>query len=309
MEEPMETKEMLEKRRKIQEINQEDISQAEKTKKIQALYTAPILEQKKPGKYNSNYFYHNEEEGILGCKHYPRQAQIICPHEICKKSNNKFTCRLCHDEYITDHKIDRFKIEEMVCMHCGLQQDIAQNCIECKQKLGEYYCDVCHLFSDAEKDIFHCKDCGLCRVGKGLGIDFKHCNKCNSCININVFDTHKCTENGLKSDCPVCGEYMFTSTIDVCLLKCGHYMHKKCLNEYTFHDYKCPICKKSLGDMSHRWALYDEELITNPMPDEFKDKTQQILCYDCEESNEVPYHFILHKCPEENCGSYNTVLK
>ena len=246
----------------------------------------------------------DEAEGILGCPHYPRQAKIRAP--CCGRF---YTCRLCHDA-AQEHKIDRYAIKEMMCMHCFEVQPCAQFCRKegCGKKLAKYYCDICHLFSDADKSIFHCKDCGLCRVGKGLGIDYKHCTKCGSCINLSIFDDHVCLENALHSNCPICAEHMFTSVKPVCILKCGHYMHLQCLDEYTQRDYRCPICKKSLGDMSNRWRQIDEYMVTNPMPEEYKDKEARILCYDCGDYSTVPYHFVYHKCGHEACGSYNTTL-
>ena len=50
--------------------------------------------------------------------------------------------------------------------------------------LGQYYCGVCKLWDNsagkgehATKSIYHCQYCNVCRVGKGLGIDYKHCMK------------------------------------------------------------------------------------------------------------------------------------
>jgi len=208
----------------------------------------------------------------------------------------------------SDPPFYRYAIKQMMCMHCFEVQPCGQFCNKkgCEKKLAKYYCDICHLFSDADKSIFHCKDCGLCRVGKGLGIDYKHCTKCGSCINLSIFDDHVCLENALHSNCPICAEHMFTSVKPVCILKCGHYMHLQCLDEYTQRDYRCPICKKSLGDMSNRWVQIDEYMTQNPMPEEYKDKKAKILCFDCGEYSTVKYHFMYHRCGAGECGSYNT---
>jgi len=243
--------------------------------------------------------YHDEARGILGCKHYPRRAKIRA--DCCGKF---FSCRLCHDE-ASDHKIDRYATQEMMCMHCFTAQPVGQFCQSdvCNgREMAKYYCEPCRLFSDADKSIFHCSDCGMCRVGEGLGIDYKHCHKCNSCISISIFEDHVCLENALHSNCPICAEYMFTSTVPVCILKCGHYIHIPCLDEYTEQDYRCPICMKSLGDMSHRWTQLDAYLAENPMPEEYN-KTTTILCHDCGDKTETAFHFLYHKC---SCGSYNT---
>lgn len=94
-------------------------------------------------------------------------------------------------------------------------QPAAQSCRECGEELARYYCDKCKLWdNDPRKSIYHCDDCGICRQGKGLGEDFFHCKKCNICLNISM-KSHKCIERNLESDCPICGEYMFTSTSTV----------------------------------------------------------------------------------------------
>lgn len=86
--------------------------------------------------------------------------------------------------------------------------------------MSTYYCATCHLFeSNPAKSIYHCPDCKICRIGKGLGIDFYHCKKCNVCMAIDRQD-HPCVERALESDCPICGEFMFTSTSAATFLVC-----------------------------------------------------------------------------------------
>ena len=106
----------------------------------------------------------------------------------------------------------------MMCMHCKHVQPAAQVCIniECAKPISKYYCRDCNLWDDdARKNIYHCHDCGICRIGKGLGQDYFHCKKCNVCMAISLQGKHKCIERNLESDCPICGEYMFTSTTTV----------------------------------------------------------------------------------------------
>ncbi len=43
---------------------------------------------------------------------------------------------------------------------------------------------------------------------------------------------HICIENKLFCDCPICGEYMQTSTKPAIFLCCGHGIHESCLDEY-----------------------------------------------------------------------------
>jgi uncharacterized CHY-type Zn-finger protein len=110
------------------------------------------------------------DEPTLGCSHYKRNVKLQCFD--CKKW---YTCRLCHDE-VEDHRLDRPKTENMLCMLCGHAQHAAQYCKWCGELAAQYYCASCKLWdNDASKSIYHCGDCGICRIGKGLGKDFFHC--------------------------------------------------------------------------------------------------------------------------------------
>lgn len=162
--------------------------------------------------------YHDEKIGILGCKHYQRIAKLQA--HCCGRW---FPCRFCHDE-ISDHQITRNLTTTMLCMECETVQPCAQYCRNpaCSKKISKYYCDICKLWdNDKKKDIYRkfsyldvpdCNECGICRVGKGLGKDYFHCKKCNVCMTVALKNRHKCIERNLESDCPICGEYMFTST-------------------------------------------------------------------------------------------------
>jgi len=120
----------------------------------------------------------------------------------------------------------------------GLQQRNADG-----RRLTHYYCDVCKFHDDDNtKNIYHCPDCKICRIGKGIGIDRYHCQKCNICTSSSLpaayvrvvrvcvtheltlahvditlvglsleYRDHKCIENSLGSNCPICNVYMFTS--------------------------------------------------------------------------------------------------
>ncbi|KAG0357876.1 hypothetical protein BGZ54_000141, partial [Gamsiella multidivaricata] len=154
--------------------------------------------------------FHNEEQGQLGCKHYIRGCKLKA--DCCGKW---FNCRFCHDD-ASDHAIIRSETKTMLCMHCQTVQAAAQTCNSCKACLATHYCDICKLWDDdSKKSIYHCDDCGLCRIGQGLGKDYFHCRKCNVCMNIQLQGNHKCIERNLECDCPICGEYMFTSTTTV----------------------------------------------------------------------------------------------
>jgi len=242
--------------------------------------------------------YHDEANNILGCEHYQRKCMISAP--CC---NEFFPCRFCHNEEM-DHEIDRYAVDRVRCMVCSKEQPVARECIDCGTEFARYFCEPCKFYDDKEgKAIYHCPKCNICRIGEGLGIDYFHCDKCNACMSITLRD-HKCVERSLESDCPVCHEYMFTSTTPVMFLNCGHCMHVSCYESYTASNYTCPLCSKSLGDMSAYFRRIDQLLEQEKMPSEYQGLRSRIFCSDCETRSIAPYHFVYHKC--KGCGSYNT---
>jgi len=113
------------------------------------------------------------EETSLGCQHYQRNVKLQCV--TCKKW---YTCRFCHDE-VEDHHLIRRDTENMLCMLCGHAQPAAHDCRKCGEQTAQYYCEICKLWdNDPKKSIYHCNDCGICRIGQGLGKDFFHCKVC-----------------------------------------------------------------------------------------------------------------------------------
>ncbi|CAN0903475.1 Zinc finger protein BRUTUS-like At1g74770 [Linum grandiflorum] len=235
----------------------------------------------------------------LGCKHYKRNCKLFA--ECC---NQLYTCLRCHDES-ADHSANRRDITKMMCMNCLTIQPIQQTCatISCNNlSMANYYCQICKLFDDG-REIYHCPFCNICRVGKGLGIDYFHCMKCNACMSKSL-SKHICREKCFDDNCPICRESIFTSSIPVKALPCGHLMHSPCFQDYTCNHYICPICSKSLGDMKVYFKMLDALLAEERTPDEYASQTQAILCNDCEEKGSARFHWLYHKC--SYCGSYNT---
>ncbi|XP_065876833.1 zinc finger protein BRUTUS-like At1g74770 [Euphorbia lathyris] len=254
--------------------------------------------EKIPGQYLT---YFDARRVTLGCKHYKRNCKLVTP--CCNKI---YTCIRCHDEE-ADHATDRRAITQMMCMKCLVIQPIGKTCITapCKNlSMGRYYCRICKLFDD-DREIYHCPYCNLCRLGRGLGIDYFHCMNCNACMSRSL-RVHTCREKCLEENCPICHEYIFTSSAPVKSLPCGHLMHSACFQDYTCTHYICPICSKSLGDMQVYFKMLDTLLAEVKMPDEYCGKTQAILCNDCEKRGAAAFHWHYHKCPY--CGSYNTRL-
>ncbi|KAK6339067.1 hypothetical protein TWF696_009857 [Orbilia brochopaga] len=243
--------------------------------------------------------YANDEEGILGCAHYRRNVKLQC--STCDKW---YLCRFCHDDK-EDHALIRKDTKNMLCMFCGTAQPAAQTCRQCVRYAAIYYCDKCKLWDDdPTRTIYHCNDCGICRIGRGLGKDFFHCKKCGVCMSIELEGQHRCIERSTDCDCPICGEYLFTSVNTVVFMTCGHSIHLDCYNEHMKTSYRCPTCTKSVFNMESRFRYLDYEIQRQPLPDPYKFWHCHIICNDCSAKSDVPFHFLGLKC--DTCKSYNT---
>lgn len=248
-----------------------------------------------------------------GCKHYVRQCYVWC--NLC---SDYFWCRLCHDEMIQqklqsvtkkeeliklDHKFDRYNLEKVSCSNCGEQQQPSNKCTLCEIRFADYYCNICHLWKGCEPPAYHCNDCGMCRIGRKD--DYFHCTKCNMCIANNAKNDHKCFQNSFMTNCPICFEFLHTSTTNVFMGKCGHVYHTNCINQLLQNgDYKCPHCKKSLADMSGVWQQLGN-LYANVEKSETK--MIQFYCNDCEtKQNSFANGFNLYMC--NDCNGFNTNL-
>ncbi|BCR87004.1 RING finger and CHY zinc finger domain-containing protein [Aspergillus chevalieri] len=240
-----------------------------------------------------------EETAMLGCQHYKRNVKLQCV--ACKKW---YTCRFCHDD-VEDHHLIRHKTENMLCMICGHAQPAAHICEKCGEQAAQYFCEVCKLWdNNSKKSIYHCADCGICRIGQGLGKDFFHCKTCSVCLPISIENTHRCIERSTQCDCPICGDYMFTSPETVVVMRCGHSIHHRCLSDYSKSSYRCPICSKTITNMESTFRNLDRTIYSQPMPEEFKDTRALVYCNDCGAKSVVEYHWLGLKC--DMCESYNT---
>ncbi|KAL1209083.1 E3 ubiquitin-protein ligase MIEL1 [Cardamine amara subsp. amara] len=242
----------------------------------------------------------------FGCKHYRRRCQIRAP--CC---NEVFACRHCHNESTSTlrniydrHDLVRQDVKQVICFVCDTEQPAAKVCTNCGVNMGEYFCNICKFYDDdTEKLQFHCDDCGICRVGGRE--NFFHCKKCGSCYATGLRNNHRCVENSMRHHCPICYEYLFDSLKDTNVMKCGHTMHLECYHEMINRDkFCCPICSRSVMDMSKTWQRLDEEIEATAMPSDYRDKKVWILCNDCNDTTEVYFHIIGQKCG--HCRSYNT---
>ncbi|KAL3501745.1 hypothetical protein ACH5RR_036194 [Cinchona calisaya] len=243
--------------------------------------------------------FRDPEKQVYGCEHYKRNCKLRAA--CCGKL---FACRFCHDN-VSDHSMDRKATSEMMCMKCLKIQPVGPICStpSCNRfSMAKYYCSSCKFFDD-ERTVYHCPFCNLCRLGSGLGIDFFHCMTCNCCLGMKLVD-HKCREKGLETNCPICCDFLFTSSATVRALPCGHFMHSACFQAYARTHYVCPICSKSMGDMSVYFGMLDALMASEVLPEEYRNRCQDILCHDCDKKGSAPFHWLYHKC--SFCGSYNT---
>ena len=243
---------------------------------------------------------------IEKCPHYQRECQIQCP--TCEEF---FNCRICHDNYVEDHALNRFTVDTVKCNICKAIQPINLDakCSKCECIFAKYYCNTCHLFEDdQDKEIYHCNKCGICRVG--IQENYHHCHNCNICIHIDSYETHKCFKN-TWDDCPICMETLKDSIIPLFLLPCGHGTHLECIKTLMTTDYRCPLCKKCVGDMSHVWEKMRVDLDNvraNVSGIEIMNdgiaKQRVCICNDCENTFESAQNvFNMYSCP--SCYSFN----
>ncbi|KAJ0966650.1 hypothetical protein J5N97_023567 [Dioscorea zingiberensis] len=245
--------------------------------------------------------------GDFGCLHYRRRCKIRAP--CC---GDVFDCRHCHNEaknalevnQIARHEIPRHQVTKVICSLCNKEQDVQQNCINCGVNMGTYFCSKCKFFDDdVSKNTYHCDGCGICRVGGTE--NFFHCSQCGCCYSKMLKGSHQCVERAMHHNCPICFEYLFDSVRDVSVLQCGHTIHLACLKEMKLHfQFSCPVCSRSMCDMSGVWEKLDQEVAATSMPEIYQNKMVWILCNDCGSKSNVNFHIVAHKC--QNCNSYNT---
>ena len=161
-----------------------------------------------------------------------------------------FRCRHCHNLYSDCNNCIRST--RVRCINCLHEQELSATCEFCSCVFAEYFCFECRLYrQQSTEGIFHCNDCGICRIGKGLGIDGSHwhCERCVMCLPNSLDRTahlNKCIAQATYDDCAICCDNLFRS-LDPCICgeNCGHYLHKTCLTQYLKSGhYLCPLCKK-----------------------------------------------------------------
>ncbi|KAJ8769252.1 hypothetical protein K2173_001842 [Erythroxylum novogranatense] len=159
--------------------------------------------------------------------------------------------------------MDRKATSEIMCMRCLKIQPVGPVCStpSCGGfSMANYYCNICRFFDD-ERTVYHCPFCNLCRVGKGLGIDFFHCMKCNCCLAMKLVD-HKCREKGLETNCPICCDFLLprvqVSELSLVAISCIQVAFRHTLAAITpaqFVANRWEICRFTLACLMLCWLL------------------------------------------------------
>ena len=194
--------------------------------------------------------------------------QKKCPHYQKNCSQFYFSCckiydpcKRCHMERnICKNPI----LETIQCNECSFTQKPSPSCKSCSIPFSTYYCSICSIWSDID-DIYHCDECGICR--RGTRESTFHCDRCGTCFQKSFFENHKCLKTSYKEkECIICHEQLFHSCENSFSLPCSHFIHLKCFQEYiSYGNYGCPLCKKSMLDMSDHWNYLRNMIQEHPL--------------------------------------------
>ncbi|KAE9452270.1 hypothetical protein C3L33_15830, partial [Rhododendron williamsianum] len=218
------------------------------------------------------------------------------------------------------HDIPRHLVQQVICSLCGTEQEVSHDLVWFGKSVSVVAC----VWEDTSVRLASClmtiyqrssiiaMDVAYAGLAGGR-ISSIAINAVRCCYSVLLKNCHPCVEGAMHHDCPVCFEvicqkavqYLFESRNDVIVMPCGHTIHKSCLKEMQEHyQYACPLCSKSVCDMSKVWEKFDVEIAATPMPELYQNKMVWILCNDCGSTSEVQFHIVGQKCP--NCKSYNT---
>lgn len=276
-------------RDKIRKIQQDSLLSAqEKQEKIQETLSQQFTQ-------TNNVQIAQINDTKTKCEYYPeRKCKLFCV-----TCNEYVHCRFCHND-VKDHKFDRHNVPFVKCDECETVQSPSKNCSECYIEFSNYFCNKCHLYCESP-DVFHCEGCRICR--KGSQETYQHCYKCNMCIAVDSLNNHTCLQSTFEGNCAICNESLFDVIQYGSLLKCGHAIHQNCMQQYITSNYRCPLCKKSMVDMTQAWTelseRYKDALLIRD-----HNKNVERYCNDCcELFSDAFSPFMLYRCPR--CLGYN----
>ena len=194
------------------------------------------------------------------CSHYEKKCSRFY-FSCCKVYD---PCKRCHlEREICKNPI----LETVQCNICLLEQNPSPSCKSCSIPFSTYYCSICSIWSDVD-DIYHCNECRICR--RGTRESTFHCYQCGTCFKKDFENNHKCFKKSYtEEECIICHEKLFQSCEESFSLQCSHFIHLKCYQEYiSYGNYGCPICKKSLLDMTEQWNYIRNKIKENPLDED-----------------------------------------
>jgi hypothetical protein len=238
------------RQKKIREIQASTMPANEKSVLIRNLLTNPSADSKTIVALESNI--------SLSCSHYNK----ICSRFLFQCCQVIDPCHRCHQE--RGCSIGQPCIQEIECNQCAKRQLPSPTCIECNTTFSSSYCNICMIWTSAT--IHHCHDCGICRVGTSETL--YHCPTCDICFLRADMERHVCMKRKIRGEkCPFCLEHLFSSQQGSIVMKCGHSSHIPCLESaISSKIICCPLCRKSMCDLSSRWKFLRETIARNPMP-------------------------------------------
>lgn len=239
------------------------------------------------------------QDETSSCSHYPHKKCDNFYFECCARY---YHCHRCHNEDNQNCPAPRFQLESIQCMGCQQRQKPAHRCEKCDLEFSKKYCSLCHIWT--EKDSVHCDKCNVCRVGKADEI--WHCDACQACFMESSRDMHVCAAPlSRDAQCPYCFGGLYHSQNPVVTLTCGHLIHQDCGNRALMNrQYRCPLCRCSMVDMSDSWEHLSVAIDAQPMPEEAK-RACVVDCFDCRRKSTADFHYLGNRCG--HCRGYNTV--
>ncbi|KAF3453966.1 hypothetical protein FNV43_RR04408 [Rhamnella rubrinervis] len=213
------------------------------------------------------------------CSHYRRKCKIRAP--CC---NEIFDCRHCHNEVknsletnpIDRHDVPRHEVEKVICSYV---------------KQSKMYSNTALAVEFAWENTFAVYASSLMTIFQK--------------ISTTVTSVEYAEPAARKISSIAKHVFLFDSMKEITVLPCGHTIHFECVKEMRLHlRYSCPVCSKSMYDMSKLWKKLDEAVASTPMPEIYKNKMVWILCNDCGAKSKVNFNIVAHKCL--SCVSYNT---
>jgi len=222
------------------------------------------------------------------CKYQDNNFKIKC--DLCNKID---CCTICHNK-ATGHMIE--SILNIICINCNTEQEFRYTCICCEENLKtKYSCKICNIYDNSNKyiDYKHCIKCNSCHKSQ-----YEYCKVCNLCFEYD----HKCVDK--NAICPICLEDIKSKKY-ICMI-CNHFIHKDCYNKLIENTYKCPMCYKTIKDMTNEYSIIEQKILESKLIDNLDTHIKEIYCNDCEKKSYSDYSRFGIKC--NLCNSYNTRL-